>query len=96
MSNICNVNSISNVPGTDFTININNTGDIPVNLNFKINSISFSITANSANGDLTISNANSSNIFFNLYGTTGVMSMDSTSNLFWNYSQVWTDAYHPI
>ena len=85
-------NSISNVSGSDLTINVNTTG-APVNVNLVINNKTITITADGSSGDMTITNTNSSNLNFVLGGNpAGTMTTDSSGNLYWNSYRVWTDA----
>ena len=87
-----NTNSISNVSGSDLTINVNTTG-APVNVNLVINNKTITITADGSSGDMTITNTNSSNLNFVLGGNpAGTMTTDSSGNLYWNSYRVWTDA----
>jgi hypothetical protein len=57
-----------------------------------MNGKSFSITANGTTGTISFTNTYSSNLTLNLGGQTGTIGIDTSNNLYWNTSLVWTDA----
>jgi hypothetical protein len=89
--NISNVSSIYNQSGGNLSININKDAS-DVSLFINMNGMSFSITANGTTGDISFTNANSSNLTLNLGGQTGTIGIDTSNNLYWNTSLIWTDA----
>jgi hypothetical protein len=89
--NISNVSSIYNQSGGNLSININKDAS-DVSLFINMNGKSFSITANGTTGDISFTNANSSNLTLNLGGQTGTIGIDTSNNLYWNTSLIWTTA----
>jgi hypothetical protein len=89
--NISNVSSIYNQSGGNLSININKDAS-DVSLFINMNGKSFSITANGTTGTISFTNTYSSNLTLNLGGQTGTIGIDTSNNLYWNTSLVWTDA----